>query len=233
MTSSPKISILMSCFNSEETVQKSINSILQQSYDEFEFLIMDDNSTDNTFNIIKENAKIDTRIRYFRNEINLGLTKSLNKLIEHSKGSFIARQDADDISLKERLEIQIEFLKSSSNRIVTTRAVNIDSRKIHPGFSYYLPKNFVIKYKNPFIHGTLMIEKSLLINMGGYDKNFYFSQDYKLFYDCLVMGYKVPIIKKVLYKLNMKDNLSNKFKNEQRYYSDCVRKNILPNKLSH
>mgnify|MGYP000323970424 CR=1 FL=1 len=58
-----------------------------------------------------------------------------------------------------------------------------------------------------------MIEKSLLINIGGYDENFYFSQDYKLFYDCLVMGYKVPIIKKVLYKLNMKDNLSNKFKN--------------------
>jgi glycosyltransferase involved in cell wall biosynthesis len=230
MISSPKISILMSCYNSEDTVQKSINSILQQSYDDFEFLIMDDNSTDYTFNIIKENAKIDNRIRYFKNEINLGLTKSLNKLIEHSKGSIIARQDADDISLKDRLEIQIEFLKSSSSKIVTTRAMNIDSKKIHPGFSYYLPKNFIIKYKNPFIHGTLMIEKSLLINIGGYNENFYYSQDYKLFHDCLLMGHKVPIIKKVLYKINMKDNLSNKFKNEQKYFSDCVKRNILPGK---
>jgi hypothetical protein len=75
-----------------------------------------------------------------------------------------------------------------------------------------------------------MIEKSLLIQMGGYDENFYFSQDYKLFYDFLMTGQRIPIIKKVLYKLNMKDNLSNKFKNEQKYYSDCVKRNILPNK---
>ena len=230
MTPSPKISILMSCFNAEETVQDSIDSILQQSYHEFEFLIMDDNSTDNTFKLIKENAKIDRRIRYFKNEVNLGLTKSLNILLEHSKGSYIARQDADDISLKSRLEIQINFLESSSSKVVTARAVNPDSKKIHPGFSYYLPKNFVIKYKNPFIHGTLMIEKSLLIKMGGYDENFYFSQDYKLFYDFLMTGQRIPIIKKVLYKLNMKDNLSNKFKNEQKYYSDCVKRNTLPNK---
>ena len=224
MTSSPKISILMSCFNSEETVQKSINSILQQSYDEFEFLIMDDNSTDNTFNIIKENAKIDTRIRYFRNEINLGLTKSLNKLIEHSKGSFIARQDADDISLKERLEIQIEFLKSSSNRIVTTRAVNIDSRKIHPGFSYYLPKNFVIKYKNPFIHGTLIIQKELLLEFGCYDESYYFAQDFKLFSDLINSGVKVTTLGENLYTLNTENNLSTKFKNQQQKFSNRILK---------
>jgi glycosyltransferase involved in cell wall biosynthesis len=149
MTPSPKISIMMSCFNAEETVQNSIDSILQQSYHQFEFLIMDDNSTDNTFKLIKENAKIDRRIRYFKNEVNLGLTKSLNILLEHSKGSYIARQDADDISLKSRLEIQINFLESSSSKVVTARAVNPDSKKIHPGFSYYLPKIKILLYMEP------------------------------------------------------------------------------------
>ena len=68
-----------------------------------------------------------------------------------------------------------------------------------PNFSYYLPKRLVIKYKNPFIHGSLIIKRTVLVNLGGYKENFYYSQDYKLFYDFINSNFKINILKEPLY----------------------------------
>ena len=147
--SKPLVSILMSVRNGEQTVEKSIKSILNQSYDYFEFLIVDDCSTDSTLGKLKILEKQDNRISIFTNSENIGLTKSLNKLIKNTKGELIARQDADDYSNPERIYAQVEYLLKNSLDAVTSRALIIGSAKKIPGLSYYIPAKLLMKFKNP------------------------------------------------------------------------------------
>ena len=209
------ISVLMSTLNSEKTIDESINSILSQDYGNFEFLIVDDGSTDQTFNIIEKYAKRDKRIKIFNNSRNIGLTKSLNKLLDKAKGDVIARQDADDISFHNRFSFQLDYLNDTGLKIVTTRATIRDTYKKIPKYSHFFPNKLMMRYKNPFIHGTLMMDNSIMKTVGGYDENFYYAQDYKLYKDCYEAGYRISILNKVLYELNMENNISSKNKKEQ------------------
>lgn len=229
MDKAKKISVIMSCFNSEKTLSDSIESILNQTYPNFEFLILDDGSTDRTSNILNEYQELDQRIKIFKNQKNIGLTKSLNILIKKSTGKYLARQDSDDVSFNKRFSEQINFLSNSKYKICTTRAEVMGTTNKIPGYSFYFPQKLIIKFKNPFIHGTLLIEKELMKSIGGYDEDFYFAQDYKLFSDLLSQNYSVGTINKVLYKLNMRNNLSSNMKKEQKYFADCVRKSLKPN----
>ena len=199
--------MIMSVMNNESSVAESIESILNQTYEKFEFLILDDFSNDDTFNIIKEYEKIDDRIKIFKNNKNLGLTKSLNILISNTKGSLIARQDGDDQSHQLRFETQIKYLLTGDYNFCVSRAINIQTGKMIPKLSYYAPKKLVIKIKNPFIHGTLMINKNVLENYGCYDEKFYYAQDYKLFTDLLKGETSFKYIKKPLYYLNTLNNI--------------------------
>ena len=104
----------------------------------------------------------------------------------------------------------------------------LKSGKTLPGLKYYLPINLTMKYRNPFIHGTLVIKKRILKKLGGYNSNFKYSQDYKLIKDLIDEGYKISIMKQKLYNLNMEGNISSLKKVEQEYYAKCVRKNINP-----
>lgn len=221
------ISVIMSVFNNEKDVNDAVESILNQTYNNFEFLIMDDASEDDTLSILK-NFK-DKRIKLFHNEQNIGLTKSLNVLISKSKGHFIARQDADDLSLKTRFEDQINVLQNKSVKACTTRAKIKNSKKIVPKWSFYIPQNVAIKYKNPFIHGTLMIDKETLEKIGKYDERFKYAQDFKLFTDLINSNVKIKTLNKSLYVLNMQNNISTNKKNEQQYYADCVIRGSEPN----
>ncbi len=218
----------MSVFNSKNTVRKAIESIISQDFENLEFLILDDCSTDNTFDILQEYAKKDNRLRIFKNEENIGLTKSLNILIDNSKGTLIARQDADDISMKNRLSKQVNQIRTKNLDFVTSRAIIKDTEKVIPRFSIYVPKKVVIKFKNPFIHGTLLIKKETIKSIGMYDERFLLSQDYKLFTDLIRSDYKYKVMKDKLYILNMENNISQLKKVEQEYYADCVRKNKTP-----
>ncbi len=110
----PMISVIMSVHNGEKYLVESIESILNQSYENFEFLIMDDASDDNSSDIIKDFARIDGRIITFKSNINIGLTKSLNILIKNSRSELLARMDGDDISIRNRLEIQYDFMKKTN-----------------------------------------------------------------------------------------------------------------------
>ena len=222
------VSIIMSCYNSEESVEQSIESILNQTYENIEFLIMDDGSTDSTFEILNEFAKINENIRIFKNENNIGLTKSLNLLINYSNGEFIARQDADDISLKTRIEKQMMKIRKKNLDFCVTRATIQNTTKKIPGLSYFLPSKFLVKYKNPFIHGTMLLRKKSLHKIGCYDENYYFSQDYKLISDMIKKDFKYKKIWTSLYLLNMKNNISSNQKNDQQYYANCVKKDIRP-----
>ena len=111
------ISVIMSVYNDENNVANAIQSILDQTFDDFEFLIIDDCSTDNTY---EEMTKFlnDSRVKLYVNEENIGLTKSLNKLIEESSGKYIFRQDSDDISFNNRLDEQIKILETKDAKLV-------------------------------------------------------------------------------------------------------------------
>ena len=218
----------MSAFNCENTVEKSINSILSQTYENFEFLISDDDSSDNTSEIIKKMQKNYSRIIFYPNNKNIGLTKSLNKLLSLSSGNFIARQDADDLSLENRFDLQLAFIEKYNLDGCTTLATSLQSNKVIHKYKNLLPPKLVIKFKNPFIHGSLILKNEILKSIGGYDERFLYAQDYKLMNDILKKKYKVKIMKKKLYILNTRNNISSNFRNEQEYFANCVRKDLNP-----
>ena len=214
----------MSTYNSEQYLSKSIESILNQTYKDFEFLILDDGSTDNTPEIVKNYSKKDKRIKFYKNDKNLGLTPSLNALIQSSSGNVIARQDSDDISRENRIQSQIKFLEENNLDACTSLAISQQSLKKVNNLKSYLPLNFVIKYRNPFIHGSLILKKNVLNEVGNYDERFKYAQDYKLMTDLIKSNYKVKILKKVLYELNTENNISTNKKSEQDYYANCVKR---------
>jgi glycosyltransferase involved in cell wall biosynthesis len=175
----PKVSVLMSVKNGEKYVLNAIKSIVDQTFDRFEFLIMDDASEDGTWDLIK--GFDDERIRLFRNESNQGLTKSLNKLIRHSRGEYIARIDADDMASNERLEVQNQFLDENTNTdVVGSFCRMIDENCQHlgdhcPGLDADCLKWSLI-FRNVIKHSTVMWRK----HMGLYDDLFEYAQDHEM-----------------------------------------------------
>ena len=202
------ISVLLPVFNAEKDINVAIQSILNQSYKDLELLIIDDGSTDNSYQICMNISEQDNRVKVFRNHNNLGLTKSLNLLINESNGKYLARQDADDWSEETRFEKQLKFMNDENIDVVYARSVRNDTQNIFPRLSYYLPLNFVLRYKNPLIHGTMLAKKNIIEKVGGYDEKFIYSQDYKLAFDLINLGFKLRIMKNVLYKSNFINNIS-------------------------
>jgi glycosyltransferase involved in cell wall biosynthesis len=181
----PKISIIMSVYNGENYLAQSIESILGQSFNSFEFLIMDDASTDKTSEILKEFSKTDDRIKVYKQKNNIGLPKSLNELIKFSQSDIIARMDADDISINCRLEKQYNYLLR--NPIIGV--LGCDSVLIDIENNYickkYRPKSIKkiinsMRYFNYLTHPSIMVRKSVFEKYGFYNENYYTGQDWEL-----------------------------------------------------
>lgn len=219
MSNSTLVSVLISTYNDENTILKAVSSIQSQTYKNLEILIIDDGSTDSTHSILISLAKNDSRIKILKNNKNIGLTKSLNILINSSKGYIIARQDADDISYPERIATQIKLMEYYNLDFCSSRALIMNSKRTIPNFSYYLPKKILIKYKNPFIHGTLIIKRDVLLEVGKYNEHYYYSQDYKLMIELLKRGYSFKVNKEPLYLLNTENNISKLNYQEQKKYA--------------
>ena len=123
-----KIAILMSTYNGEKYLVQAIDSILNQTYQNFEFIIIEDSSTDNSLDILEEYAKKDSRIKIIKKEKNIGIKgfiKNLNLGISIAKGKYIARMDADDISLPERFQKQVDFLEKNSDFNLEQSSMNV------------------------------------------------------------------------------------------------------------
>lgn len=200
----PLVSIIMGAYNSEKTIKKCIESIISQTYKNWEFIICDDCSTDNTFRIMKEYAGKDKRIIIIQNNKNLRLAGTLNKCLTIAKGKYIARMDADDESLPKRIEKQVEFLEKNNefdvvgcNRIIFDDHGDKGIRK-----SIENPdKNILIK-DTPFAHPTIMMKKEAYNKLNGYvvDKSTIRAEDLDLwfrFYEQDLRGYN---IQEALYK---------------------------------
>ena len=224
------VSVIVRTKNEEKWISHCLEMVFAQDYENFEILIINDCSTDNTANLLEQIKEKDERIFVFSNEKNIGLTASLNRLIDFSKGDIILRQDADDFSTNDRISTQVDCLTSTKADLCFSRAMVINDSRIMPNWSFYLPYKLVMKYKNPFIHGTLAIRKKVLLSIGKYDKNFYYAQDYKLYKDIISKKYRIKKIFDVLYHLNIQNNISSNYINEQNYYAECVRRNLTPKK---
>ena len=185
------ISVVMSNYNTDESYLKaSIESILNQTYDNFEFIIVDDCSTNNSIDIIESYS--DKRIKLIKNTQNMGLTKSLNIALKTAKGEFIARMDADDISLSQRFEKQVEFLKLNPEYIACGTAIKIIGgakegkiiRRTIPDVEAFRIYLLFGNYPN-IAHPTAMFNHSLLRkNDIKYDEKCPLAQDYKMWVDC-------------------------------------------------
>lgn len=182
----PKVSVVMSIYNGEKYIDDSIGSILDQTFSDFEFIIIDDGSSDGSGKIIEKCAEADKRVVLLKNEANIGLTKSLNRGFKAARGQYVARQDADDISSPRRLALQVEYLESHRDVGVLGSAVSvIDAHGVETERRIPPLTNTAIRWKllfhNSFYHSSVIFRRELLEKEGGYlDESLIFSQDYDL-----------------------------------------------------
>ena len=213
----------MSVFNDEQNIKNSIESILNQTYENYEFLIIDDGSTDKTRLICSSYANKYKKIRLLFNEKNIGLTKSLNILISKSSGYYIARQDSDDISRITRFERQIEFIEQKNLDGCSTKSFMIQKKTTSPKYSSYFNPKFVSLFKNPFVHGSLIIKKAAINDIKNYNEDFLYSQDFKLTSDLINNGFKLRVLNQVLYESNTVNNISNNYHFEQKSLAQKIK----------
>lgn len=166
-TKKPLVSVIMPVYNPGRYLVESIESILNQTFSNFEFIIVDDASTDNSWKIIKSYAKKDKRIIPIKNKINLGVSLTSNIAISQSKGKFLARMDADDISVPDRLYKQITFLKNNPNTVIVGgQCTIIDENNQIVGLKKFPTTQTQIEnmifWAVPIQQGFMMINRSLL-----------------------------------------------------------------------
>lgn len=201
MKNIPKVTVLMSVYNSGKYLREAIDSVLVQTFTDFEFLIINDGSTDKTQEILESYR--DTRIRLF-NQNNMGLTRSLNKGIQLSRGEYIARMDADDIALPERLRKQVKFL----DEYPEIGAVGSFHREVNQILQIEIVKEFptedstikrILIKKNPISHPTAMIRRSVFEKTGLYNEGekCKYIEDYELWFR-LAKTYKLANIPETL-----------------------------------
>ena len=181
----PAISVVMSVYNGEKYLREAVNSILAQSFTNFEFIIVDDGSADNTAAIL--DSYTDVRIIRKKNEQNTGLAFSLNKAISTARGDFIARMDADDFSMPGRLEMQFNYLTQNPQvAVVGSDFVSIDEAGRRLGRSAHVTTPGQVRWRllfgNAVAHPTVMFRKSLFEKGFRYDENMQASQDYDLWF---------------------------------------------------
>lgn len=181
---SPTVSVVMSVFNGQAYLSEAIESILAQSLREFEFLIIDDGSTDRTGEIVAEYAKHDARIRLIRQQNN-GRATSLNAGIALARSNYIARMDADDIALPHRLQQQVEFMDHNSDVGLLGGAYELINAKgetlslIRPPLADPDIRSLVLQY-NPMCHPTVLMRKQVALAAGGYRRALLDADDYDL-----------------------------------------------------
>lgn len=199
----PKISVIMGVYNGANTLARAIDSILDQTFSDFEMIICDDFSSDSTVKIVEDYMKKDDRVILIKNKSNIGLSASLNNCINSSKGEYIARMDDDDISHADRFEKQNIFLDNHPEyAIVGTCRNTFDSAGIWNtyGKSGELSKEDIIK-GNIFTHPTVMMRKKALVLSGMYtvSKRTIRGQDFDLWCKMYASGYKGYILQDVLF----------------------------------
>lgn len=179
----PKVTVLMSVYNGERYLRAAIGSILKQTFRDFEFLIVNDGSTDSTTKILE--SYNDYRIKIINNEKNIGLTKSLNEEIAIAQGKYIARMDADDLSLPERLEKQVAFLEEHPEVGILGCGFQVVSESGDSNYTILYPSNhnllrWRLCFSCPIAHPSVMMRTAILRLITGYNTDMRYAADYDL-----------------------------------------------------
>ncbi|GIV38766.1 MAG: hypothetical protein KatS3mg033_0566 [Thermonema sp.] len=226
----PLVSVVMPVYNAEKFLAEAIESILNQTFTDFEFLIFNDGSTDNSLKIIQQYQRKDSRIKLVYSGENKGYVFHLNEGIRLAKGKYIARMDADDIALPERLEKQVEFLEKNEDYVLCGSRIKCFGKSEHV-VDLPIENNEIhlkMLYINPLAHPSVMIRKSVLIDK----KLFYYdgvmpAEDYDLwvrlaqfgkfynFRECLLL-YRIHN-KNISYQKYKEEQIASLVKTEQRY----------------
>jgi glycosyltransferase involved in cell wall biosynthesis len=223
----PKVSVLMPAYNAEKYLGEAIDSILNQTFTDFECIIIDDCSKDNTWKIIQKYAQKDKRIVAIKNEKNLKLSATLNKGIEVCKADYIARMDADDWSYPDRIEKQYEIISKDSKigilggsmevcyedlKVLNVRKYNISDSEIR--------KN-LFKY-SPFCHPATMLKKEALLKER-YNSYLDLAEDYDLYFR-VGKKYKFANLKDIVLKYRTSNTQASSAKaNRQQYLTLYIR----------
>jgi len=188
----PLVSILMPVFNAGSFLEEAIQSIRTQTLRNWELLIIDDGSTDDSYKIMKTQATFDTRIKLFRNKSNQGLVKSLNKIIPFTRGIFVARMDADDVSLPRRLQKQVTYLRRHPDVVACGgQELIIDETGINIAYKYF-PTEPDACYR--MIANFMVIQPPLLMAWGNvfrslrYDNHIFKNDDISMHFKLLRFG---------------------------------------------
>lgn len=181
----PKVSVLLPVYNGSNYVNEAIASILNQSFTNFEFIIINDGSTDNSLEII--NSFDDSRIRLINNSINSGIVKSLNTGLDQAVGKYILRMDADDISLPKRIEKQVNFMdKNPGIGISGTQVLILEGLKKKIKSNPFINPEDIkanLLYKSSLAHPTVIMRKSLLDKHNlRYSEDYPYAEDYELWF---------------------------------------------------
>ncbi len=223
---SPKVSVLMPAYNVEKYIGEAIDSVLNQTFTDFEFIIINDGSTDNTAKIIKQYAKKDKRIRFIDRQINKGFIATLNECLDNAIGEYVAKMDSDDISLPARLEKQVSFLERFPNIGMVGVGLQAfdkgDFITIHPAkvglFDLYKTCAVTI-----FMARRNIIERNNL----RFNADYHACEDYE-FYSRFIRCADIANIQEVLYKYRWHgNNASIRYNDIQRINTQRVRQNIL------
>lgn len=220
----PCISVLMPVFNTCDYLKYSIESILSQSFYNFEFIILDDGSTDGSYQVCKKYSLQDKRIKLYKNNQNMWIAFSRKKLIELSTSWYIACQDSDDISEYNRLQKQYNFLEknkkyavvSSNNSIIDSYGIRIWERL----YSNNIQKN--ILKKSPISHGSSLFRKSVFLEVWWYDETLNLAEDYDLWLKVYAKWYNIWVLNDILYNVRIRDGQT-----KQAQIKDTLRNTLL------
>lgn len=189
MMAKPNVSVIVRAFNCEGTISTALDSILIQTYPDFEIIVVNDFSTDGTGRVLQAYVQRDARIKVISNEANQGAVRSINIGLQQSRAKYVAIQDGDDLSLPHRFETQVSFLKANPNiALIGGGSYTIDEEGIEIGIS----NNFALSHLEPeevrqclerdniFTHSSLMFRRKCIEAIGFYDEFFVFSHDYDM-----------------------------------------------------
>ena len=217
---SGKIDIIMGVYNCAETLRESIDSILNQTYTNWHFIICDDCSADSTYDILEEyKSAYPEKFTILKNEQNMGLNFTLNKCLKEADGEFIARQDGDDISLPNRFQRELDILQSNDKyALVSCDMTTFDDKGdfgviTHPSE----PTANDFRFGSPFCHASVLIRKKVMDEVGGYDvaDHLLRVEDYHLWFKVYAKGYVGYNINEPFYKMRDDRNATKRrtFKN--------------------
>ncbi len=222
-----RVSVLMGIYNCADTLEQAVSSIQHQTYDNWELILCDDGSTDETYTAAKHLAEADGRIILLRNAENKGLNYTLNRCLEHATGEFIARMDGDDDCLPERFEKQTAFLKRNPQyAIVSTPMIFFDEKGVwgqNQVPEYPTPAQVVTG--SPICHAPVMMRKECMDRVNGYtvDPKMLRVEDVNLWIKLYTAGYRCYNIQEPLYRMRNDQNALHRRKYRYRINSAYVR----------